>query len=157
MHELMQYESASSGAGFCLRVSLAAVPCLAALVHLRDPKTLELVVVHAQGPRADGLLKTRTPQTDPLVARAARAAKPVVATYGAEPEAEKVTCPRHAHFDPWSVVVVPVIHGGQLLGLIEMIDPIDGNPFHEQAQAALDYIGGRLGRFLVDHPVAPID
>jgi len=154
MHELTLHESAHSGSRFCLQVALAAVPCLAGLVHLRDPKTLELVVVHAQGPRADGLLNTRTPQSDALVSRAARAGKPTVATYGAEPDAEQTKSPRHAFFDPWSVVVVPVMHGGQLLGLLEMIDPIDGNPHDENAQAALGYVATRLGRFLVDHPAA---
>jgi GAF domain-containing protein len=154
MHELTLLESGPAGATFSLRVALAAVPCLAGLVHLRDPKTLDLVVVHAEGPRADGLVQTRTPLTDSLVARAARAGKPTVATYGAEPDAEKTSCPRHAFFDPWSVVVVPVMHGGQLLGLLEMIDPIDGNPTGEQEQGALTYIADRLGRFLADHASA---
>ncbi len=153
MHELTVRQDALSGARFCLDVALAAVPSLATLVHLRDPKTLELVVVHAQGPRAEGLLRTRTPQSDALVARAARAGKPMVATYGAEPDAEKTACPRHAFFDPWSVVVVPVKSGGQLLGLIEMLDPIDGNPRDPQAQNNLAYIAECLAKFLVEHPV----
>jgi hypothetical protein len=156
MHDLAQLASAPDGARFCLRVAMSAVPSLAALVHLRDPKTLDLVVVHAEGPRADGLLRTRTPQADSLVARSARAGKPTVATYGAEPDAEKTKCPRHAFFDPWSVVVVPVIRGGQLLGMLEMIDPISGNPSDEKAQAALSYVADRLGRFLAEHPAEPM-
>ncbi len=154
MHELTKLESDSEGARFCLEAALAAVPSLAGLAHLRDPKTLELVVVHAQGPRADGLLQTRTAQSDALVARASRARKPTVATYGAEPDAEKAACPRHAFFDPWSVVVVPVVHGGQLLGLLEMIDPLDGKPFDEHSQSALAYVAGRLGKFLADRAAA---
>lgn len=156
MHELTLLGSAQAGARFCLQVATAAVPSLAALVHLRDPKSLELVVVHAEGPRADGLLKTRTLPIDPLVIRASRAGKPVVATYGAEPDAETTKCPRHAHFDPWSVVVVPVMRGGQLLALIEMIDPIDGNPHDEKAHSALAYVADRLARFLQEHPSEPI-
>jgi hypothetical protein len=156
MHELSQREDALSGARFCLDVALASVPSLAALVHVRDPKSLELVVGHAQGPRAENLLRTRTLPIDPLAIRASRAGKPVVATYGAEPDAEKTACPRHAFFDPWSVVVVPVMHAGQLLGLIEMIDPIDGNPRDEQAQSSLAYIAECLAKFLVEHPAAPI-
>ena len=147
------HESAQSGARFCLQVALAAVPSLAGLLHLRDPKSLELVVVHAEGPRATELLRTRTLPIDPLVIRASRAGKPVVATYGGEPDAETTKCARHAFFDPWSVVVVPVMRNGQLLGMLEMVDPIDGNPQNEQAHAALGYIGERLGRFLADHPV----
>lgn len=156
MHDLTMLDSAPKGARFCLQVALAAVPCLAGLVHLRDPKSLELVVVHAEGPRADALLGTRTLPIDPLAVRASRAGKPVVATYGAEPDAETTKCPRHAHFDPWSVVVVPVMRGGQLLGLLEMVDPIDGNPHDEKAQAALAYVADRLARFLAEHPAEPI-
>lgn len=156
MSELTLLDSAAAGARFCLRVALAAVPSLAALVHLRDPKSLELVVVHAEGPRAEGLVRSRTLPIDLLVVRATRAGKPTVVTYGAEPEAEKTTCPRHAFFDPWSVVVVPVMRGGQLLGLIEMIDPTAGNPHDEQAQAALSYVADRLAKFLAEHPTEPI-
>lgn len=85
------------------------------------------------------------------MSRAARTGKPVVVTYGAEPDAEKTPNPRHALFDPWSVVVVPVVHGGQLLGLIEMIDPVKGNPFDEDVQSALGYVAIRLGGFLAEH------
>jgi GAF domain-containing protein len=157
MRDLAQQGSASDGARLCLRVAASAVPSLAGLVHLRDPKTLDLVLVHAQGPRAEGLLRTRTPQGDSLVVRAARAGKPIVATYGAEPDAEKVKCPRHAYFDPWSVLIVPVMmRGGQLLGLLEMIDPYSGNPSDEKAQAALASIADRLARFLAEHPAEPM-
>jgi len=151
MHELTLFESAPAGARFCLEALLEAVPSLAGLVHLRDPASLELVVVHAQGPRADGLQRARTPLSDALVTRAARAGKPTVVTYGAEPGCETTMCPRHGFFDPWSVVLVPIMHGGQLLGLFEMIDPIEGNPHDEQAQGALAYVASRLGRFLADH------
>ena len=150
MYELMALQSASDGARFALEAALRAVPCLAGLVHLRDPATRELVVVHAPGPRAEQLLRTRT-KSDALVSRAARTGKPVVVTYGAEPDAEKTPNPRHALFDPWSVVVVPVVHGGQLLGLIEMIDPVKGNPFDEDVQSALGYVAIRLGGFLAEH------
>lgn len=156
MHELTMLDSAQAGARFCLQVALAAVPCLAGIVHLRDPKSLELVVVHAEGPRAEGLIRTRTRPIDPLVIRASRAGKPVVATYGAEPDAEKTKCERHAFFDPWSVVVVPVMRSGQLLGMLEMVDPCDGNPTSEQTHAALGYVADRLARFLAEHPAEPM-
>jgi hypothetical protein len=156
MHDLTLLDSALDGARFSLEAALRAVPCLAALVHLRDPASLELVVVHTLGPRADGLLRMRTPQADPLVARASRAGRPVVVTYGGIPGAEDGPCTRHAFFDPWSAAVVPVSHGGQLLGLIEMIDPLDGAPFADAAQDALAYVAERLARFLVDHPAAPM-
>jgi hypothetical protein len=147
MQELTRLESGAAGARFCLEAALRFVPCVAGLMHLRDPATGALVVVHALGPRADGLLGTRT-RADELMARAARAGKPSVVTYGAEPGAEKTMCVRHALFDPWSVALVPVMHGGLLLALFEMIDPVDGNPFDDDARSALAYVAMRLGRFL---------
>lgn len=151
--ELTLFESARAGARSCLETAMRAVPSLAGLVHLRDRATGDLVVVHAQGPRAEHLLRTRTSQADALVARAAGAGKPMAITYGAEPGAEKTRCPRHELFDPWSVVLVPVMHGGRLLALFEMIDPFDGNPFDAATQGALADIAGRLGGFLAEHGV----
>jgi hypothetical protein len=148
MQDLSRLETAPAGARFCLEAAMRAVPCLAGLVHLSDSARRELVVVHAQGPRADALLGTHTPQADPLVARAAQAGKPTVVVYGAEPGAERASCQRHAFFDPWSVVLVPVVVGGQLLALLEMIDPTDGKPLEELPQDALAYLASCLGRFL---------
>jgi GAF domain-containing protein len=151
MRGLPGIEGASAAARFCMEEALRAVPCLAGLVHLRDPAMGDLVVVHAQGPRAEALVRTRTTREDPLVARAAAAGKPTVVTYGTEPGTERATCRRHAFFDPWSVAVVPVLHGGQVLALLEMIDPIDGRPFDEHAQGALAYVAARLAKFLAEH------
>jgi len=151
MHALSLFESAHAGARFCLEVALNALPCVAGLVHLVDPAARELVVVHAEGPRADALLGTRTPLADPMVFKAMRAAKPLVVTYEEESRATGNACARHAFFDPWSVAVVPVVAAGKLLAVFEMIDPVDGKPFDDLSQAALAYVAERLGRFLVEH------
>jgi len=143
-------ESEPLAAGPSLEAALRLVACVAGLVHLRDPRMGDLVVVHAHGPRADRLLRTRA-QVDASMTHAANTGKPAIITYGDGPGAEKTMCSRHVLFDPWSVALVPVTHGGQLLGLIEMIDPTDGNPFDESALAALAEIGTRLGRFVAEH------
>jgi hypothetical protein len=148
MFELTGMESASEGATYCLEAALHAIPCLAGIVHLRNPATREMTVVHAKGPRAEQLLQTRT-KGDALVDRAARTGKPMLVTYGDAPGAEKTMSPRHRLFDPWSVVLVPVVHGGQLFGLLEMIDPVKG--FDDDVQSALAYVAVRLGGFLAEH------
>jgi GAF domain-containing protein len=150
MAELSHLDDATVGARFCLEAALRAIPCLAGLVHVRDAESRDLVLVHAKGPRAEQLLNTRT-RGDALVNRAARTGKPTVVTYGSEPGAEKTMGPRHKLFDPWSVILVPVVHGGQLLGLLEMVDPVKGNPFDEDVQSALAYVAVRLGGFLAEH------
>jgi GAF domain-containing protein len=153
MHALNELESASEGARFCLNAALQTVPCLAALVHVRHQPTGDLVVLHARGPGAESLVGTRTPQTDPIVAQAFRSARPVVATYAADKPGSNggAVCVRHKSFDPWSVAFVPVLFGGQLLGLIEMIDPTDGAPFSDARQSALAYVAEKLGAFLAAH------
>jgi GAF domain-containing protein len=149
MAALKDTDTASSAAQIGLDVAVHAVPCLAALAHLRDPATGDMMIAHAQGPHAEQLLGTRL-RGDPLLGRAALAGKPMLVTYGSEPGAEKTRCARHALFDPWSVVLVPLVHGGELLGMLEMIDPIVGNPFDEDVQAALGYVATRLALFLAE-------
>jgi hypothetical protein len=150
MHELSQIQGAFAGVRFCLDAAMRAIPCVAGLAHVRDPATRDLVVLHAQGPRADALLGTHNPEGDPLAARAMQAGRPIAVVYGSEPGAETSTCARHAFFDPWGVVLVPVVQGGQLLALLEMIDPVSTNPSDDLAQSALAYVADRLGRFLIE-------
>jgi GAF domain-containing protein len=156
MHELTMLDSATEGARFCLEAILRVVPSLASLVLLRDPKRNDMGVVHTQGPRADRLLGTCIP-VDALMTRAGRDGKPAVVTYGTDPGAEKLVCPRHKLFDPWSVLIVPVMHGGQLLGLIELIDPSDDHPFDEDLRSSIQYVAVRLGGFLADHATGATD
>ena len=150
MQELSQLEGPFAGVRFCLEAALRAVPCLAGIAHVRDPIRRDLVVLHARGPRADTLLGMHNSEGDPLVARAIHAGKPIAVAYGSAPGAEATTCARHAFFDPWGVIVVPVIQGGQLLALLEMIDPISSSRSDDLAQSALAYVAERLGRFLVE-------
>jgi hypothetical protein len=150
MQDLPQLQGAFAGVQFCLDAALRAVPCLAGLAHVRDPATRDLVVLHAQGPRAENLLGTHHPEGDSLVARAMRAGKPIAVVYGSEPGAEAATCTRHAFFDPWGVILVPVIQGGQLVALLEMIDPISTSPSDDLTHSALAYVAERLGRYLAE-------
>jgi hypothetical protein len=150
MQELSQLEGAFAGVRFCLEAALRAVPCLAGIAHVRDPIRRDLVVLDARGPRADALLGMHNSEGDTLVARAFSAGKPISVVYGSAPGAETATCARHAFFDPWGVILVPVIQGGQLLALLEMIDPISSSPSDDLAQSALAYVAERLGRFLVE-------
>jgi GAF domain-containing protein len=150
MHEIAYLEDAPARARYCLEAAMRAVPCLAGLVHVLDGDSDDLVVVHAKGPRAEALLRARTPQRDPLVAETARVGRPTVVSYDGDSNPDANTCLRHTFFDPWSVALVPVLHDGRLLGLFELVDPLDGKPFDDGAQAALADIAARLGESLAD-------
>jgi hypothetical protein len=153
MHELNFFESAVEGASFCLVTAMRVVPCLAGLVHLYDAAAGDFVTVYAQGPRSEQLLGSRTPASDALFARASRGRKAVVVTYGADAESEPM-CPRHGFFgEPWSAAVAPVSRGGQMVAVLELIDPLDGAPFGEDAEAGLVYIAEHYADFLVQHGI----
>jgi GAF domain-containing protein len=135
---------------------MRVVPCLAGIVHLYDADARAFVIVYARGPRAERLVLKCTPENDELLARAWRERRGVVVEYDGEGGANaKSPTERHAFFgDPWSVLVVPVIHGGRVLGAIELVDPIDGAPFGEAAENALKYIAEHYGTFVADRGIA---
>ena len=152
MHDLSLFESAVEGGSFCLVTALRVVPCLAGLVHLVDVEAREFVVVYARGPRADKLVLSRVARGDALLERAASGGRPVVLDYSATdapPQSE-----RHAFFgDPWSALIVPIVHGGRTLGFLELIDPIDGAPFGAAAESALSYIAERYAEFVAERGI----
>jgi hypothetical protein len=150
MHELNFFESAVEGASFCLVTAMRVLPCLAGLVQLFDEKTREFVTVYARGPRAEKLLLKRVPESDPLITRAALSRRAIVMDYG-DKGIEPLVADRHAFFgEPWSAAVVPVAHGGRVLAMIELIDPLDGAPFGDVARGALEYIADHYGVFIAE-------
>jgi GAF domain-containing protein len=153
MHELSFFDTAASGGSFCLVTAMRVVPCLAGIVHLYDADAGAFVIVYARGPRAERLVLKCTPDNDELLARAWREKKAIVVEY--DGDAAKPPSERHAFFgDPWSVLVVPVVHGGRVLGMIELVDPLDGAPFGEAAENALKYIAEHYGAFVADRGIA---
>jgi hypothetical protein len=57
---------------------------------------------------------------------------------------------RYAFFGgAWSALVAPVMEGEQILGAIELVDPLDGSCFDERAVAAACYVTKRLAELLV--------
>jgi hypothetical protein len=150
MHELSFFDTAVEGASYCLATVLRLLPSLGGMVHLSDPDTRELVVVYAQGPRSERLLLSRVPDTDRLVAAAARKGAPLVVEYNESTPA----APRHAHFgDPWSALVAPVVIGGRCLAVIELVDPLDGSPFDDVSQGALAYVAERYAEYLRERDI----
>ncbi len=153
MTDLPFCDTAVEGGAYCLTSLLRALPSLAGIVSLFDPEARELVVVYAQGPRAERLLLTRFAGGDPLVASAVEKNAPVVETYGPD-AAGRTPRERHAAFgEPWSVLVAPVMRGGRLLGTIELVDPIDGSPFDDRASDALRYVAAQWAELIAERGI----
>ena len=157
MTDLPFCDTAVEGGAYCLTSILRALPSLAGIVSLFDPEVRELVIVYAQGPRADRLLMTRFASGDALVARAVETREPIIESYGADAGAGAgagAPRERHAAFgEPWSVVVAPVMRGGRLLGTIELVDPIDGSPFDDRARDALRYVAAQWAELIAERGI----
>jgi hypothetical protein len=139
-------ESAIEAASLCLAWCARAVRCRAALVHLYDPRSHEFVVVYALGERAGYLLLTRHAAMDDALAAAVVKGSPRVDNYGG---GKRRAPQRYAFFGgAWSALVAPVMDGERILGAIELVDPLDGSCFDENAIAASCYVTKRLAELL---------
>jgi hypothetical protein len=143
-------ERAVEAASVCLAALARAVGCRAAMVHLWDAREETFVVVYALAPIPEAievLLNTRHTEMDPLLAQAIVKRSPRVFNYdGSRPIAA-----RHAVIPgAWSVLTAPVIDGGVVLGVLELIDPLDGSCFDDRAIAAAHYVAERLADLLND-------
>jgi hypothetical protein len=150
MNDLPFCASAVEGGAYCLASLLRVLPCLGGVVTLLDADARELVVVYAQGPRADKLLLSRFADSDALLARAVEAREPVVESY------DDTTKPRdrHAAFgEPWSAALAPVVRDGRLLGTIELVDPLDGTPFDSRARDALRYVASQYAELIAERGI----
>ncbi|WP_394821209.1 GAF domain-containing protein [Pendulispora albinea] len=154
-------ETTAEAASFCLAAVLRFSPARIGLVHVYDAETRQFVVVYAQGPDTDDALMMRTHEDDPLIQSTLRDDAPRSWHYD-EHTTDARPRNRHAFFGPVrSVLVAPVAHRKRPLGVIELIDPLDGSFFDARAENTLSYVAGRLGEHLasrgttIGHIVAP--
>jgi hypothetical protein len=142
---------AVEAASVCLASLVRAVGCRAALAHLWDAKEKSFVVVYVLAPSAGMLLNTRHGASDPLFAEAFGKRKPRVINYGAG----RTALARHGVIaGAWSVLVAPVMEGGEKLGVLELVDPLDGSCFDDRAIAAAHYAAERLSDLLAETDMA---
>jgi len=52
-----------------------------------------------------------------------------------------------------SLVIAPVLHQGRFLGAIELVNPLDGQPFNESEGNALTYIAEQFAKFISSHGI----
>jgi GAF domain-containing protein len=52
-----------------------------------------------------------------------------------------------------SLLVAPVVHEGRFLGAIELLNPLDGQPFNESEGNALTYIAEQFAEFISSHGI----
>jgi len=151
MHDLHFLPDALVGADFVLALMLDKLPSAVALVHFYDIDAREFVVVRAVGAGAAKVMQIRTNEKEPLIAEAMHKRRAVVLD-------DAATDPRVQNGSwaligdpPRSIICAPVEEGGRFLGLLELSNPLDGQPFHEGDGHAITYIGEQFAEFLAAH------
>jgi hypothetical protein len=151
MHDLHFLRDAIEGGDFCLAQAMDRLPCQVGLIHLYDIDRREFVITSAQGPGASALLLRRHAESDPMLSRAMRARKAVVTSVaeGEMPSIDRYQSSGGAR----SVIAAPVMQAGRFLGAIELLNPVDGQPFTEIEGNAVMYIAEQLAEFVATRGV----
>jgi hypothetical protein len=147
MHEVNFARDAVEGGAFCLGLAMEKLPSYAALVELYDINRREFLVTSTRGPVAADLLLRRFPESDPLLSLAMRRRRAVVVADATETEA--ATNERYVLLGgARSLIVAPVMVAGRFLGAIELVNPIDGQPFTESDGNAMTYMAEQFAEFV---------
>jgi hypothetical protein len=150
MHDLHFLPDALAGADFVLALMLDKLPSAAALVHFYDIDSREFVVVRAYGAGATKAMQVRTNEKEPLIAEAMRKRRAVVLDNAAGDARAQNGRWALVGDAPRSLICAPVEQGGRFLGLLELSNPIDGQPFREGDGHAVTYIGEQFAEFLAE-------
>jgi GAF domain-containing protein len=148
MHELHFTRDVIEGGDYVLSLALDMIPSRAGLLHLYDIDRREYVVACVSGTGTEALLNHRIAENDPLFDRAMRNRRALVF---ADARAEETTASSERFVllgGPVSVIVSPVMKGGRFLGVLELMNPLDGVPFTEEEGNAIDYLSEQLGEFV---------
>jgi hypothetical protein len=147
MHDVQFARDAIDGGMFCLALAMEKLPSLAGIVLLYDINRREFLVTSTRGTGASNLLLRRFPEADSLLALAMRRRRAVVIEDGTEGDA--ATSERYVLLGgARSVIVAPVMLAGRFLGAIELVNPIDGQPFTESDGNAVLYIAEQFAEFV---------
>lgn len=139
------------GAEFVLALALEKLPSEVGLVSLFDINKREFVIVRQTGgKRAVG---QRQPERAELAISAMRKRHAIVLSTPAEAAGADDDRFRAIGVTVRSLVCAPVELGGRYLGLIELLNPLDGSVFNEGDGNALTYIGQQFAEFAASRGV----
>jgi hypothetical protein len=152
MHDLHFLQDAVEAGSFCLALSMSKIPCRAGIVHSYDIDRREFVVTTTRGTPAAPLLLRRYPERDLALYAATRKRRAIILTYSTETEAQSLE--RYAAIGGVRrVLVAPAMLVGRFLGAIELIDPLDGQPFTDSDAYAMTYIAEQFAQFVAEHGI----
>jgi GAF domain-containing protein len=152
MHELHFARDIATGSEFVAGVLSDVIPSDVLLIQIFDINTRKFVVVRARGVGSDKALLHSTPDNDPKIVEIMRRDQVRALRPNGE---DDFKTGRWAYIqDEISQVLVgPVRQGGRYLGLIELANPLGGDPFHQTEINALDYICSQFADFVASRPI----
>ena len=144
--DLERLHDSLDGADFILDLALRNIPCEAGIVSFFEMNRREFVVVRQRGGATKALL-LKVPERAEIANRAMRSRHAVVLpTLAGELKGDVRWSAMGV--EPKSLVCAPILLGGRYLGLIELVNPRDEQPFDAADGNALDYLGQQLAEFL---------
>jgi GAF domain-containing protein len=147
MHDLHFLRDAVEGGNFCLSLAMEKIPSQAGIVHLYDIDKREFLITSTKGVSATGLLLRRHGEGDAMLSAAMNRRRAIVVEEATQSEA--ISLERYAALGgARSLIVAPVILAGRFLGAIELLNPLDGQPFTEVDGNALTYIAEQFAEFV---------
>jgi GAF domain-containing protein len=151
MHELHFARDVIEGGDYVLGLALEMIPSRAGLLHLYDIDRREYVIACVSGAGSEALLNRRLAETEPLLSGAMRKRRALVfmdaTTDPQVSAAERFVVVGGAT----SLIVSPVQKAGRFLGVIELVNPLDGIGFTEDEGNAVDYLSEQFGEFVAAH------
>jgi hypothetical protein len=140
------------GAEFVLALTLEKLPSEIGLVSLFDINKREFVIVRQTG-GAQRAVGQRQPERAPIASTAMRKRHAVVISDPGGAQRAVDDRFKHIGVEIRSLVCAPVELGGRYLGLIELVNPLDGGLFNEGDGNALTYIGQQFAEFAASRGV----
>jgi GAF domain-containing protein len=123
------------------------IPSHAGMVHLYDIDRREFLITSTRGSGARPLLLRRHAESDAMLSAAMGKRRAIViteATPGETQALDRYTALGGAH----SLIIAPVMQAGRFLGAIELLNPLDGQPYTEAEGNALMYIAEQFAEFV---------
>jgi hypothetical protein len=150
MHELHFLRDAVEGGHFCLALATEKLHCEVGIVHLYDIDRREFVITGTRGGESSALLLRRHSESDAILATAMRRRRTVVIADAGQSEGVDLgEVERYREVGgARSVIIAPVMQAGRFLGAIELLNPLDREPFTDLDGNAVMYIAEQFAEFV---------
>jgi HD-GYP domain-containing protein (c-di-GMP phosphodiesterase class II) len=120
-----------------LEYAIEIVRCQAGTLFIVDEKTGELIFEYVKGPLADDLIGERILPRSGYVGQVVETRRPMIVNGARETEAWPQAINEQSEFKPRDLIVIPMIVKDRIVGVIQVINRIDGLPFNKNDQDLL--------------------